>query len=68
MSKIQTIVIPCNFCDVRKALQGSTDALDRYNSGTKIQVAFPLMSADDRELILNGTCPDCYDKLYGKEE
>jgi hypothetical protein len=36
------------------------DEFDRWQNGTCIQDAMPNMSDDNRELLINGTHPDCY--------
>lgn len=32
-----------------------------------IQDAMPMLSADERELLLSGLCPKCWNKLFGEE-
>lgn len=32
--------------------------------GEYIQNALPYLSADEREILVSGTCPPCWDKLY----
>lgn len=38
-----------------------------FGSNVLIQRAFPHLSADDREFILNGITPEEYNTLYGNE-
>lgn len=34
-----------------------------YAKGTLIQDAFPFLNADQREFILTGICPECWDNM-----
>jgi hypothetical protein len=40
----------------------------RWRAGTMVQDAFPLLSSDERELLLSGTCSTCWDNLMGEED
>lgn len=42
--------------------------LYRYNQGDHVQVAFPYLSADDREFILSGTSSAGWDILFPEPE
>jgi hypothetical protein len=33
-----------------------------------VQVIFAHLSADDRELIISGTHPECWDKMFGQAD
>lgn len=35
-----------------------------WKRGTKVQVAFPYLNADQRELLMTGICPPCWDKMF----
>jgi hypothetical protein len=39
-----------------------------WMSGTLIQVAMPHLSDDDREFVVSGTHPECWDKIFPPEE
>lgn len=45
----------------------SQDWLD-YVNGKLAQDAFPYLSADDREMIISGICPDCWNSMFGGED
>ena len=57
---------PCVVCSERATIEVSTAGLDRFDGGRGdfIQVAFPELSADQRELILTGTHPACWDSMF----
>lgn len=54
----------CVFC--HKVYTGGTvtqSSLDRWQDGMKIQDACPNLSEDDREFLVSGVCPKCFDTL-----
>ena len=62
--KTSTIVTVCRMCKTEHALKVPTWKLMLYESGAKIQEAFPDLSPDDRERIISGTCPECWNKMF----
>jgi len=42
--------------------------LEMYQKGAYVQDAFPNMSADERELIISGTHPACWNRMFGEDE
>jgi hypothetical protein len=42
-------------------------AVESWQAGEIIQVAFPDMSIDDREILISGTHPACWNKLFPEE-
>lgn len=59
---------PCIMCGKQHSLEVSNQGYVAWYSGMNIQDAFPELSADDRELLMTGTCPECWDKLFGDDE
>jgi hypothetical protein len=39
------------------------EAYRKYEQGMAVQDAFPDRSADDREFLITGICPECWDKM-----
>lgn len=68
MPKIETVTIecpPCVICGVRPRVTVTRDGWTKYQKGALVQVAFPEMDADQREMLINGTHPKCWDKMLG---
>ena len=40
----------------------------RWESGESIQSVFPEMSPDEREILISGTCPECWNVLFPEED
>jgi hypothetical protein len=40
----------------------------RYQRGARIQDALPTLTADQREILLTGTCQEAWDQMFAAEE
>lgn len=58
------IVRKCPYCKTLRELVVPASAYEAWRSGTFIQDAFPMLSADDREFLMTGICPPCWDKAF----
>ncbi len=41
---------------------------EKYLNGAKVQHAFPEMPADQREIIISGSHPKCFDEAFAEDE
>lgn len=57
----------CMVCGLRNIITVTATAWARYASGTLIQDAFPEMSYDDREMLISGTHPKCWEVLHDED-
>lgn len=63
-----TVVTVCPFCGKGHEIEvNEMDYLD-WKDGELAQEAFPYLSAEDREMLISGICPDCWDSMFGSEE
>ena len=58
----------CSVCDEYELWVLDRVAVEKWQEGENIQRAFPNMSIEDREILISGTHPACWDKLFPKEE
>ena len=58
----------CRVCGEYEVWSLDRAALERWQAGEYIQNAFPEMSMEDREILITGTHPACWDKLFPKED
>lgn len=64
--KVQT---RCPECGCINEVEVYPQDLADYRSGRKHpQDAFPYLSPDERETLITGICPACWDKLFPDEE
>jgi len=60
------IVTTCPFCGHANEVEvNEMDYLD-WQDGKMAQDAFPYLSADEREKLISGCCPQCWDKMFGE--
>jgi len=58
------LVTECPFCKKEHVMVVSTLNWVQRLQGALVQEAFPEMSAEDRERVVSGTCPKCWDKFF----
>ena len=58
----------CVVCNDYELWSLDRKAVESWQAGEMIQVAFPDMSEDDREILISGTHPACWSKLFPEEE
>lgn len=66
-----TIVIKtkaCPVCGNYELWSLDRKAVERWQAGENIQNVFPDMSPSDREVMISGTHPECWSKLFSMEE
>lgn len=63
-----SIVTRCPFCGKSNFVEvNEADYLD-WDDGELVQNAFPYLSADEREMLISGICPTCWDGMFGGED
>lgn len=61
-------LLRCNWCPTQIECPVNLEAIDRWRRGEMIQDAMPDMSADLREMFISGTCPKCWQDMFGLED
>lgn len=62
------IATTCPFCGHDNKVEvNKIDFLD-WLGGEFAQNAFPYLSVDEREKLISGCCPQCWDKYFGSDE
>lgn len=54
----------CMVCGKGSAMTLDAKAFDAWRAGTLVQVAFPRLTADERELMISGTHGPCWEKMF----
>lgn len=61
------VVTRCPFCGRGNEVEvNEMDYLD-WQDGKLAQVAFPYLSVDEREKLISGICPTCWDRMSRDE-
>ena len=69
MSKAHDVIwtVTCPFCGESEILTLPLEGFLDWRNGTPVQEAFPDLSVDDRERLISGICPDCWDEMFKDE-
>jgi hypothetical protein len=54
----------CRQCKKTFEIVVPDEAYQRWEDGELIQKALPMLTAGERELLINGICESCFDKLF----
>lgn len=59
---------PCPVCQKVSTVELDYAAAVAWRNGMHVQDAFPDMPMDEREILITGTHPACWDILFPEEE
>jgi len=59
---------PCFVCGKPGTILVDSLGFTAWQAGTFAQVAFPSLSAGERELLISGTHPTCWDEMFPEED
>lgn len=66
---MKVITPPCMMCGKTSEMEVDSVALHRWqNERVLIQLAFPDMTAPEREQLKTGTHPECWDLMFADED
>ena len=68
LNRNDMIQATCRQCKVSVELFVNITDMADWKLGKYIQDAMPYLSADERELLISGTCGACFDKMFGDPE
>jgi hypothetical protein len=54
----------CVVCGKTSTVLLDKEKFDRWQAGEHIQNVWPEMPADNREVLISGTHPECWEKLF----
>jgi len=63
-----TISTCCPFCGKENNVTVNSIDFEAWENGALIQDVMPYLSADEREALISGICPSCWDKMFPPEE
>lgn len=58
----------CTVCDHFSSVVVDLKGYYRWSRGEPIQNALPELSPEEREILITGAHPECWDKMFGGEE
>jgi len=60
-----TLTTTCPICGHTHEVEVLLQDYFAWESGALVQDAFPYLSDDEREMLISGICPTCWDKMFG---
>lgn len=60
--------VKCVSCGTTKVYHLRPECVFAWRHGMLIQDVFPELSAEDREFLISGLCPDCWNALCEGED
>lgn len=66
MKMIRTDI--CQVCGQDSVVAVSDESYEKLKAGAFVQEAFPELSPGDRELLISGMHPECWDSLFADDE
>ena len=68
MSITISVAVPCPWCLKEATLEVPFEGYQAWQRGDLVQNALPDLSADEREMLISGVCPACWDEQFGSDE
>ena len=71
MAETQTrtfITKPCIVCHLTSEVELDAAKVARYEAGEHVQNVWPEKSASQRELLITGTHPVCWDNMFADDD
>lgn len=62
------VVTRCPICGRGNEVEVNENDYWDWQDGALVQVAFPYLSADERETLISGICPTCWDNMFNGGE
>jgi len=68
MTMLEVETRPCLGCKQTTWFSMTQEQYNRWKAGEHAQDVFPDWSPGDREMLISGTCPECWDEMWAEEE
>lgn len=59
------VVTQCPCCGRGNEVEVNESDYWDWDDGVNAQIAFPYLSADEREMLISGICPTCWARMWG---
>jgi hypothetical protein len=56
--------IKCKYCNIDHDLDITEWQVARHNNGELTQNVYPNLNREERELLISGTCGNCWNKMF----
>ena len=62
------VITRCPFCGRANEVEVNEDDYFDWDDGKHAQDAFPYLSANEREMLISGICPTCWERTFGGDD
>lgn len=62
------VITRCPFCGHANEVEVNEADYWDWQDGMKVQDAFPYLWPSEREMLLSGICPTCWERTFGGDE
>ena len=62
------VVTRCPMCGHGNEVEVNEMDYFDWDDGVDTQIAFPYLSASEREMLITGICPTCWAKMFGDDD
>ena len=62
------VITVCPFCGQEHIIKVPFEGYLAWQSGENVQDALPMLSANEREMLMTGICPKCWAGMFGEDE
>ena len=59
-----TVNCKCNGCKVSESYLVDQNLFDDWSKGAMVQDVFPELTPGQREMLISGTCSECWNKMW----
>lgn len=66
--EVLTVSTTCVWCGKEHLTEMPIDKYRRWHDGEHLQKVFPDWTPDQREIVISGTCPQCWDQHMSDED
>ena len=56
---------PCIVCQQKTLFNIPREVAEKINEGYSVQESWPYSTPDDREMLISGTHPACWEEMFG---
>lgn len=66
---MKNIYTKCPMCGKETVFMVTDEQYQKYIDGKEnVQRIFPELSCEEREMLITGICPDCWNKIFPKND
>jgi len=68
LAMTSVVAVPCRSCEEVTDLTVNIEGFIAWRGGELIQTALPELDAYQRELLISGICPKCWEQMFPSDE